>query len=243
MADLRTKALEAYRTVERRAARSGLSREQVSELVCQHTHERVLKAGKEMGTLPPGQSAPTPKQIEAALEAFTVEQWASLIGGLDQSGTAALLAHIRRERNEPKPEHYEWKMERIERRAIMRDTDLWLAEHRDRLVPISDPFWAGFWRDLAREANRVGKGRSANGRSIAELGSNSSIARRLTKRDEQAGREMKVDDREVKRWLEQMEMLRFEQYAADVGADDDEKRAVAFIDYYTMIHKKYQRKN
>ena len=125
----------------------------------------------------------------------------------------------------------------------MRDTDLWLAENRHRMVRISDPWWADFWRELARTPNLEGKGHTATGRSKAELGSNSSIARRLTKQDAQTGREMKVDDREVKRWLDRMEQLPFEQYAADAGADDDEKRAAAFIDYYTMIRKKYRRKN
>jgi hypothetical protein len=78
---------------------------------------------------------------------------------------------------------------------------------------------------------------------MAELSSDSSIARRLTKRDEQTGHEMKVGDREVKRWRERMKRLPFEQYAADVEADDPEKRATAFIDYYMTIRTKYQRKN
>jgi hypothetical protein len=77
---------------------------------------------------------------------------------------------------------------------------------------------------------------------VEELGSNRAIARRLTKRDEQTGREMKVDDREVKRWRERMEKLPFEQYTAEVGADDEDKRGPALIDYLTMIRAKYQRK-
>jgi hypothetical protein len=40
-----------------------------------------------------------------------------------------------------------------------------------------------------------------------------------------------------------MEKLSFEEFAADMGADDDEKRAAAFIDWLTMIRKKYQRKS
>ena len=54
---------------------------------------------------------------------------------------------------------------------------------------------------------------------------------------------MKVNDREVKRWHERMERLPYEQYAADVEADNPEKRAAASIDWLTIIRKKYQRKN
>jgi hypothetical protein len=241
--DLRKKALEACRTAESSAARLGLPDERASELQRGLISKQVMKAATEMDALPPNQEKPTPEQIETALEAFSIERWITLIDGLDQTSTAALLAHIRREPDELKQRFGARNVGRIERRTRMRDTEHWLRENRDKLVPISDPFWAGYWREQARQANRVGEGHTATGQSIAELSSDISIARRLTKRDEQTGREMKVDDREVKRWLEQMERLPFEQYAADVKADDPEKRAVAFIDYYTTIRKKYQRKN
>jgi hypothetical protein len=242
--DLRKKARESCQTVESSAASLGLPDEGASALQRGLISKQVMKTAKGMDALPPNQEKPTPEQIETALEAFSIERWITLIDGLDQTGTAAFLAHIRRESDELKQRFGARKVGRIEERAIMRDIDHWLRDNRDKLVPISDPYWAGSWREQARHANRiVGKGHTATGRSIAELSSDSSIARRLTKRDEQTGREMKVDDREVKRWRERMERLPFEQYAADVEADDPEKRAAAFIDYYTTIRKKYQRKN
>jgi hypothetical protein len=241
--DLRAKALGAYRSAASRAASLGLPDKQASALVRGSVYEEVLQAGKGMRALPPDQAKPTLEQIETALHVFTTEQWIILIDGLDQTATTALLSYMRQEPDELKHRLGARKAERIEERAIMRDYDHWLKENRDKLVPITDPHWAGSWREQARQANRVGKGHTATGQSIAELSSDSSIARRLTKRDEQTGREMKVNDREVKRWREQMERLPFEQYADDVGADDPEKRAAALIDWMTMIRKKYQRKS
>jgi hypothetical protein len=241
--DLRKKALEACRTAESSAASLGLPDERASELQRRLISKQVMKAAKGMDALPPNQEKPTSEQIETALEAFSIERWITLIEGIDQTSTAALLAHIRREPDELKQRFGARKVGRIEERASLRENVLWVENNRSTLVPISDPYWASEWREQARQANRVGKGHTATGRSIAELSSDISIARRLTKRDEQTGREMTVDDREVKRWLEQMERLPFEQYAADVEADEPEKRAAAFIDYYTTIRKKYQRKN
>jgi hypothetical protein len=40
-----------------------------------------------------------------------------------------------------------------------------------------------------------------------------------------------------------MEELPFEQFAADRGVDDEQKRAAAFIDYLVMIRMRYQRKS
>ena len=74
--DLRAEALEAYRTAERRAASAGLSGEQTSKLV--RVYEQVLKAGREIDALPPGQTTRTPGQIATALAAFSTEQWRSL---------------------------------------------------------------------------------------------------------------------------------------------------------------------
>jgi hypothetical protein len=242
--DLRMKALEVYRTVERRAANSGLSREQASKRVRELIFEQVLKAGKEMDPLPPDQQQPKPEQIETALKAFTVEQWTALIDGFDESAMRAMLSHMRRRADYLKGELDARKVERIESRAIMRDTDLWLRDNRSTLVPISDPYWANVLPELAREANRRGKGHPVRGRSVAEeLGSNRGIARRLSKRDHKTDREMKVDDREVKRWRERMAKLPFEQYAAEVGADDEVMSGATFIDYYTMIRRKHQRKH
>jgi hypothetical protein len=241
--DLRAKALGAYRSAASRAASLGLPDKQASALVRGSVYEEVLQAGKGMRALPPDQAKPTLEQIETALHAFTTEQWIILIDGFDQTATTALLSYMRREPDELKHRLGARKAERIEGRAIMRDTDLWLRENRSKVVPISDVYWSLLWPDLARQANREGKGHPATGRSVAELSSNRSIARHLSKRDEQTGREMKVSRYEIRRWRAWAERLPFEQYAADVGADDDEKRAAAFIDWLTMIRKKYQRKN
>jgi hypothetical protein len=237
---LQAKALEAYPTALRRAANSGLPCEQVDRLIHQRIHEIVRNAGKGMEALPPDESKPTPEQIETALEAFSIEQWITLIDGLDQTDTRALCSHIEQHAGELEQRLGARKVRRIENRALIRDTDLWLRENRSKLVPISDVFWANVWREQARQANRIGQGHPAKGRSIAELGSDRKIARRLTKRDEQTGREMKVDDREVKRWRERMERLPYEKFAAD-NADDDVMSRTTLIDYWTMIRKKHQR--
>jgi hypothetical protein len=190
--DLRKKALEACRTAMQHAARAGLSRVQVYGRMRRSIYQQVLKASREMDALPPGQRKPTPEQIEMALESFSAEQWMTLIDGLDQTGVQALLSHIRQDTGELKQRHRERKIGRIEGRAIMRDTDLWLRENRSKVVPISDVYWSLLWPELARQANREGKGHPATGRSVAELSSNRSIARHLSKRDEQTGCEMKV---------------------------------------------------
>jgi hypothetical protein len=240
--DLRKKALEVCRTAESSTASLGLPDEQASALMRRLIYKQVFKAAKGMDALPPGQEKPAPERIEAAIGTFTVEQWRILLEGFGQVDVEALLSFIQ-DADGLKQRLGARKVGCIEERAYMRDTNLWLERDRSKLVAITDPYWASEWREQASQANRVGKGHTATGRSIAELSSDSSIARRLTKIDEQTSREMKVDDREVKRWLEQMERLPFEQYAADVEADDPEKRAAAFIDYYTTIRKKYQRKN
>src|SRR5215208_6681089 len=73
---LRATALDACRAAMQGIARSGLSREQAYELLdSQRIKEQVLKTDGEMEALPPGQSKPTPEQIETALEAFSVKQW------------------------------------------------------------------------------------------------------------------------------------------------------------------------
>jgi hypothetical protein len=241
--DLRKKAREACRTAESSAAGLGLPNEQASARMRGLIYKQVFNAAKGMDALPPREEEPAPERIEAALRTFTVEQWRILLEGFGQVDVEALLSFIRQDADGLKQRLGAWKVGCIEERAIMRDTDLWLEDNRSKLVAITDPYWASEWREQARQANRVGKGHTATGRSIAELSSDISIARRLTKRDEQTGRLMKVNDREVKRWLERMERLPFEQYAADVGADDPEKRAGALIDWLTMIRKKYQRKN
>jgi hypothetical protein len=163
--ELREKAVEAYETAVERAEISGLAAKQADEAIRRRgtVYRTVMVAGRRMDRLPPGQSKPTPEQIETALEAFSTEQWIALIDGLDPSGTRALLSHIRQNSDELKQRPTARKIARIEVRAIMRDTDLWLAENRDKLVPISDVFWAVAFRNLAREANRTGKGHAAMG--------------------------------------------------------------------------------
>ena len=68
------------------------------------------------------------------------------------------------------------------------------------------------------------------------------MARYLSKRDEMTGREMKVSRDEIRRWHECMKRLPYETFAAD-KTDDEVMSGAAFIDYYRMIRKKYQRKN
>ena len=104
--ELRAKALAAYRTVEYPAANLGLPPKQPDEIrrrIC----EQVSKAGIEMPALPSGQSEPTPEQIEAALEAFSIEEWTGLIDSLDQTGVQALLSYIWQGADELKQRHDE----------------------------------------------------------------------------------------------------------------------------------------
>lgn len=239
---LRTRALEVYIATERRAASLGLPSEQASESMVRRICSAVMKAGKGMDALPPGEQKPTSEQIETALEAFSTEQWITLLDGLERVDTEALLSYIRQNGQELKQRLGARKVEAIEGRAIMRDTNLWLRDNRSTLVPISDVYWALAWRDLSRQANCEGRGHSVSGRSTAEQASARNIARRLTKRDERIGRDLKVSAYEVEQWWKRAEQLPFEQYAAEVGADDEEKRAAAFIDYWAMIRKKHQRK-
>jgi hypothetical protein len=248
VAELRGKALEAYRTATRRAASSGLPPEQADESIRRFTAEQVKRAAEGMEWLPPDERRPTPERLTTALEAFATEEWIGLIDGLDQTDTRALLSHIRQHEENLKQRIGAGKVLRIKDGTIMRDTKLWLAENRTKLMPISDVHWAIVMpylvrkENLARAANRERLGSPAKGRSAAEAGSDRSIARLLSKRDEQTGHEMNVSPYEVKQWRERAEELSFTQYAADVGADDEEKRAGALIDYWTMIRRKHQRK-
>jgi hypothetical protein len=232
--ELREEAAKAYDRPEPPSASLGLPREQVSKWKLRQIYERVEEAAGRMDTLPPDQSEPTPSHIEAALGAFSTEQWIVLINGLDQTGTRALLAHIRKDAD--------GKGERIVGRVIMRDTAFWLAQNRSKLVPISDPYWAAFWREQARQANREGRGLPASERSVIEQASDRSVAERLFKVDGQSGREMKVSPYEIRKWRERMEKLSFEAFAAEVGADDEEERAAAFVAWLSMIRRRHQRK-
>jgi hypothetical protein len=225
------------------AATSGLSREQATELVRGRIYEQVLKAGGMIDALPPGQSKPTPEQIDAALDAFGIEQWIGLIDSLDQVSVQALLSHIRQDTDELKQRHGARKVERIEGHAILRDTKLWLAENRGKLVPISDVYWAHFWREQASQANREGRGHAGNRRSVAELSSDRSLARRLSKRDKQIDHEMTVSPYEIKMWRERAAKISYERFAAEAGANDEEERAAAFITWLSMIRTKHQRTN
>jgi hypothetical protein len=248
VAELRGKALEAYRTATRRAASSGLPPEQADESIRRFTAEQVKRAAEGMDRLPPDERRPTPERLTTALEAFDTEEWIGLIDGLDQIDTRALLSHIREHEENLKQRIGAGKVLGIKDGTIMRDIELWLVENRTKLVPISDVDWAIALPDLVREVNLAratnhdGSGRPAKGRSVTELGSDRSIARLLSKRDEQTGHEMNVSPYDVKRWRERAEGLPFAQYAADVGADDEEKRAAARIDYWAMIRRKHQRK-
>lgn len=215
--ELLERAFEARRTVEERAAKSGLSGEQASKQIAQHIYEQVTKSCKTWRSLPPNQKKPTPEQIGTALESFSLEEWIALLGSVGRIGTGALLSYIRHGADELKQRPGARKVERIEARAIMRDIELWLDEHRSELVPISDVYWAGALRDLALEANTKGKGHPAKGPPMAEQAKAPHIARRLSKRDEQTGCEMNVSAYEVEQWWKRIEKLPFEQFAADRG--------------------------
>jgi hypothetical protein len=124
-----------------------------------HIYSVVMKAGKGMEALPPDEQKPTSERIRTALEAFSTEQWITLLDYLGQVDTEALLSYIRQNGSELKQELGVREVECIERHAIMRDTDLWLGDNRSKLVPISDAYWAIFWREQARQANRKVKGK------------------------------------------------------------------------------------
>jgi hypothetical protein len=130
--ELREKATEACETAEPPSESLGLSRKQVNVRVLQGIKDQVSNTGREMDALPPDQSEPTPEQIEMALDTFSIDQWTNLMAYLDQTGTRTLLTHIRQDDGtliqrlkESNPErNVERDLERIEVRAIMRDTDL-----------------------------------------------------------------------------------------------------------------------
>jgi hypothetical protein len=239
---LRARTLEAYEAAEPPSTALGLPREQVYQRMLQRIYEDVRLAGEGMEDLPPGEEKPTPGLIEAALGTFTVEQWGILLQDLDQVGVEALLSFVRQDQDGLKQRFSARKVGRIEARAITRGTELWLENNRSKLVAISDPYWAGVWREQARQANSQGRGLPARGRSVAEQASDRSVASRLTKRDHKAGHKMKVSAYEVARWRERAERLPFEEYAALVGADDEEKRAAAFIAWLSRVRKRHQRK-
>jgi hypothetical protein len=234
--ELRAEALEAYSTAKRRAARSGLPPEQTDELIRSLISEQVKKAGERMDPLPSSEEKPAPERIEAALGMFTSEQWERLLEGFGHVDVEALLSFIHQDADRLKQKLGAREVGRIQERAYMRDTDLWVENNRSTLEPISDPYWAHVLREDARQENLEHKGHPAKGVSVSEETSERNIARLLSKRD------MKVSPYEVGQWLKRVRQLSFEQYVADVGAHDEEMRAVAFIDYWTMIRRKHQRK-
>jgi hypothetical protein len=265
--DLRMKALAAYRAAMRRTVNSGLSREQASAHQRKLIYEQVSKAGREMDPLPFGQSKPTPRQIETALGSFTVEDWTpvepwppielsppmegwpiiearhGLMESVGRVEVEALLDHIRRDTGDLKRTIGTRKLEAIEGVAIMRHVELSLPDDRSMLNPVSDVYWSLLWAELAREANRQGRGLPARGRSVIEQASNRNTAKRLSKVDEQTGREMTVSPYEVRKWRERAAKMSYERFAAEAGANDEEERAAAFITWLSMIRTKHQRTN
>jgi len=240
---LRQEAAKAYETAERRAARSGLPPKQTDELIRRLIYAQVKKAGEGMEDLPPGEEKPAPERIEAALGTFTAEQWKILVEGFGQVDVEALLSFIQLDADRLKQRLGPRELGRIEERASLRENVLWVENNRSTLEPISDPYWADVLREEARRENLERRGHPAKEVSVSEQASDRSIARHLSKRDEQTGHDMKVSPYEVKQWRERAQSLPYEQYLVDVGADDEEKRGFAFIDYHTMIRKKHQRKN
>ena len=242
--ELRAKALEAYETVEPPSSALGLPRAQVDEWMLWRTYEDVMQAGEGMDALPPGEEKPAPERIEAALGTFTAEQWKILLEGLGQTDVEALLSFIQQDADRLKQKLGAKEVGRIEERASLRKNVLWVENNRSTLVAITDPYFAVSWDEQYGLANVAGEGRPAKGRSLDEERRPPNTARRLSKVDEQTGREMKVTAYEVVQWRDRVKKVPFEQYVAEVGADDEVKRGVAFIDYWTMVrntaaYKKY----
>jgi hypothetical protein len=264
LAELREEAAKAYDTAESPPASLGLPLEQVSRSMLRQIYEQVKNAAGRMDPLPPDQSQPTTQQIRAALEAFSSKQWTpverfppmglsppmegwpiiearfGLMQSVGRAEVEALLHHIRQVNGDLARRIGARELEAIEGVAISRQIELTLPEDRPKLVAISDPFWACFWRELARQVTRQHRGLPARGRSVIEQASDRNIAKRLSKSDAKTGRAMTVTPYEVRMWRERMAKLSFEQFAAAVGADED-KMATARIAYLTMIRAKNQR--
>jgi hypothetical protein len=241
--ELRAEALEAYPTAKRRTETSGLPPKQTDKLIRSLIYKQVRKAGDGMNALPFGEEKPTPLQIETALEGFSAERWSTLLESVDRVEVETLLSFIQQDADRLKQKLGAKEVGRIKERASLREIVLWDENNRSTLEPISDPYWVHVLREDARQENLEGRGYPAKGVSVFEETSERNLARLLSKRfDEQIGRDMKVSAYEVKQWLSRARQQSFEQYVADVGADAEEKRAVAFIDYWTMIRKKHQRK-
>jgi hypothetical protein len=122
---------------------------------------------------------------------------------------------------------------------IMRDTELFAADEdeRSKLVPVNDAYWAVRWEYLFRHANishANPEGRRSNVGSLDELAGVRATARRLTKRDEVAGCEMKVTPYMVKQWRQRIRQLPFEEFDSDW---------VSYLKtiYFTKAYKSYQR--
>jgi hypothetical protein len=252
--ELREEAAKAYYAAEPPPTFLGLPPEQVSRAMLRRIYEHVSNAAGRMDSLPPDQIRPTASQIDAGLEAFTTKQWTPVerwppialsppMGGwpifehryglMESVGLEeleTLRSYIRRNAGELKQRIGARKIEAIEGRAIERSTKLWLDENRSKLMCISHPYWAKVLRELAREANRQRRKRPGNGRSMAELGSDRSIAERLSKPGS------KVSPNRVKQWRELPHDL------FDDEEDDEEKRAAAFIARLTRASRKYQRR-
>ena len=238
--ELRAKALEAYRTAEPPSAALGLPHAQVDERMLRRIYEEVMKVGEGMDALPPGEEKPATERIEAALGTFTVEEWRTLLESLGHVDVEALVSFIRQDAYRLKQRLGAREVGRIEERASLRATILWLENNRSKLVAITDPYWASERREQARQANCVGKGHPAKGRSLAEQASARSIARGLSKRDEQIGRDMKVSHYEVRQWWKREEQLPYERFVDEEG--DEVEGIPAFIRYWGMIRRKHQRK-
>jgi hypothetical protein len=266
LAELREEAAKAYDTAEPPPASLGLPLEQVSRSMLRQIYEQVKNAAGRMDPLPPDQSQPTPSQIDAALEAFSSKQWTpverfppmglsspmegwpiiearfGLMQSVGRAEVEALLHHIRQVKGDLARRIGARKLEAIEGVAISRQIELSLPEERTKLVAISDVYWSLLWRVQASEANRQRRGLPARGRSVIEQASDRNLAKRLSKSDAKTGRALTVTPYEVRMWRERMAKLSFEQFAAEVGADDEEKRAAARIAYWTSIRAKNRRK-
>jgi hypothetical protein len=178
---------------------------------------------------------PSEQEMEYALDTFDAEQWNVLIECLGQVDVETLRSHLQQNTDKLKQRFGARKIERLKAYTIMRDTELWLKDNRSKLVPISDAYWAVYWKDAYRLASILHvnpDGRSSKAKSSAEQAGHRATARRLKKHDKVIDREMSVRPYQVKQWRQRQKELPFE------GFDGDFLTYLVTI-YYPEAYKSY----
>jgi hypothetical protein len=186
----------------------------------------------------------TPEQRKQRMEQPRHKQWKEWTGltrSLSRSDVDAVLTHVYADVQTP--DERKQREKELEQRfgpkkvnsfllgIIMRDAELFAADkdERSKLVPVSDAYWAVFWKDAysfasvlhvvrthqAMREGRAPEARGSKGRSLAEGGGERATAERLTKRDEVIGREMKVTPYMVRQWRKRAEELPFDEFEGD----------------------------